>query len=892
MTIAVSTRMPYPGLRSFRREESDLFFGREDCITTMVDRLAATHFLAVLGSSGTGKSSVVKTGLLDALDLGVMASAGSSWRVVDFRPRSTPFANLARGLLETNPTPPGGHVSETDVDLLRAFLVRGPRSVVEWCRDGHLPPHTNLLLLVDQFEELFRYQDYAGREEAEAFAALLMESARSTQVPIYVTLTMRSEYLGACALIEGLAEAISTGIFLTPRMTREQCRTAIVGPAAVCGVEIESALVNRLLNDLAAFAPWDDRGNRDRLDRLIRRADQLPLLQYCLNRMCVRAQHDAPADALTLTLADYRRIGGLGGALNAHADDILRAFGGGMLPAVESVFRALTEGSSISEAVRRPTRLRELVDICGTDETAVRAVVDAFRVPGCNFLSPEFDPKNPKPLDAATIIDISHESLIRQWKKLSEWLENEARAGRQWRRLLDRFEVGEPMHGAELANILAWRNSEKPNAAWARRYGGDFPAIMAFIEDSERQRRRFAPLVLPVVGSAVSSTSQVLAAGIWSSVYAASPPSWAWVVQLAVYAGSPAITMAFGLWLYANVTLKRAVLAAATIFALEFISGAAVIGSMFSKNATPLLGIHVWAVTFYAPATLTVMAIFAPAFRSLAVWMLLVLLVDVLLGPPLWLFDTGMISADAVNALVSAAGFVYTAAIGLQLRRGSESVEISEQKRRKFAPVAVALFGLLVLGYSFILEIVITVSIRCAYGACSGSIDQPRMWLFNIGLAAETTAITIAFGLWRYSGLAVRSAARVGSTIFALDIAAGSALVGVLLSRGTTEVHALHWWYATLYPPCTLAAIAIFEPTYRRASVWMPFLALFSIPYGLMVWLYDSSYILPPQLVIALLGCAIQILWFAAIAYQLRSPDVPAFATALRRLSGREYASG
>jgi hypothetical protein len=70
VTIAAAARMPYPGLRSFRREESDLFFGREGCINTMVDRLAASRFLAVLGSSGTGKSSVVKTGLLDALDLG------------------------------------------------------------------------------------------------------------------------------------------------------------------------------------------------------------------------------------------------------------------------------------------------------------------------------------------------------------------------------------------------------------------------------------------------------------------------------------------------------------------------------------------------------------------------------------------------------------------------------------------------------------------------------------------------------------------------------------------------------------------------------------------------------------------------------------------------------
>ena len=103
------------------------------------------------------------------------------------------------------------------------------------------------------------------------------------------TITMRSEYLGACALIEGLSDAINAGMFLTPRMTREQCRDAIVGPAEVCNIDIEPALVNRLLNDLANFAPWDDRDANDQLDRIMRRADQLPLLQYTLNRMWLRA---------------------------------------------------------------------------------------------------------------------------------------------------------------------------------------------------------------------------------------------------------------------------------------------------------------------------------------------------------------------------------------------------------------------------------------------------------------------------------------------------------------------------------------------------------------------------------------------------------------------------
>src|SRR5215510_15146710 len=246
-------RSPYPGLRAYNRDESDLFFGREGCIDEMVGRLAATRFLAVLGASGSGKSSLVRTGLLDALELGFHAKAGSRWFVADVHPGSQPMQNLALGLLRACGNE---HPEAVDVSVLNSFLKRGPLSIAEWYRDGNVSTGWNLLLLVDQFEELFRYSDYAGREEAEAFVSLLLESAKSDG-PIHVVITMRSEYLGACALIPGLAERINSGLYLTRRMTRDECRAAIEGPAGVIGFDIEPKLVNRLLNDLTSFAPWE-----------------------------------------------------------------------------------------------------------------------------------------------------------------------------------------------------------------------------------------------------------------------------------------------------------------------------------------------------------------------------------------------------------------------------------------------------------------------------------------------------------------------------------------------------------------------------------------------------------------------------------------------------------
>jgi conflict system STAND superfamily ATPase len=527
-------RAPYPGLRAFRREETDLFFGRDDCIEIMIERLRAARFLAVLGSSGTGKSSLVKTGLLAGLEMGLLAGAGSSWRIVDFRPGGAPLRNLARRLLETERAEAGhapADLDDTAVGLLHARLRRGPRSLIEWCRDGHLPDGVNLLVLVDQFEELFRYPDYAQREEAEAFVALLLESAHPTEVargpaanpPIYVTITMRSEYLGACALIEGLAEAINEGIFLTPRMTREQCREAMVGPARVCGIEIEDPLVNRLLNDLAAFAPWDDREGQDavQLSRLARRADQLPLMQHALNQMWERArQRQAPGpDTIVLTLGDYK---GLKEELNAHANRVLADLGPERRPVAETVFRTVTAGTTAADATRRPTPFSALVEICGGHEhrDAVRAVVDAFRAPGCNFLLPEADAEN-RDLRDGTIVDISHESLIRQWATLSGWLEREGRAAQEWRRLGERAEryregTDELLSGRRLAAALAARDEIKPNAAWAKHYGIDFDRVRGFLAESVRAQR-FRRTRLAVLGAVAGSLLVVASARMFEA---------------------------------------------------------------------------------------------------------------------------------------------------------------------------------------------------------------------------------------------------------------------------------------------------------------------------------------------------------------------------------------
>jgi tetratricopeptide (TPR) repeat protein len=484
---------PYPGLRPFDRDESHLFFGRDHCIDAMIAKLGERRFLAVLGSSGTGKSSLVKTGLFSGLEMGLLPGAGSRWLIVDFRPGGDPLANLARALLEAESSV--RKLAAPDAAAVAALQARfkreGPRELMKWCREGHLPEGTNLLILVDQFEELFRYQNLDQREDVQALISLLLESRwprgvpspQASELPIYVAITMRSEYLGACALVQGLAEAINEGTFLTPRMKRQECEEAIVGPARVCGTAVEPRLVTKLLNDMADFAPWELDGGKDQLSQLARQADQLPLMQHALNRMWQRARQQG--EPITLRFDDYR---GLEQELDEHAEQVLGKLDAPARIAAECVFEAVTFGTTVANAVRRPTQYRDLVEICSVERSDdVAKVVAEFGPQGCQFLTSDIRLTGARPPDHAWI-DISHESLIRQWKRLSGWLEAEGRAAHYWQQLKDQAERNELLGWRGLSNALRFRKGQEPTDAWAKRYGGGFDQVIQLINRSRLRR--------------------------------------------------------------------------------------------------------------------------------------------------------------------------------------------------------------------------------------------------------------------------------------------------------------------------------------------------------------------------------------------------------------------
>jgi WD40 repeat protein len=464
---------PFPGLRPFTFDESHLFFGREGQSDALLTRLCRRRFVAVVGTSGSGKSSLVRAGLLPALYGGFMTPAGSSWRVAVLRPGNDPMGNLALALNAPDVLGAGNEDPVVHGTLIETTLRRSTLGLVDTVQQARLLSYENLLIVVDQFEELFRFRQLLKREsaddEATPFVKLLLEATRQHKVPIYIVLTMRSDYLGDCAQFRDLPEAINDGQYLIPRLTREQLRLAITGPVAVGGATITPRLVHRLLNDVGD------------------NPDQLPILQHALMRLWdYWEQHNAPTEPLDLS--HYEAIGGMAEALSHHADEAYAALPDDQAREMaQKLFQCLTEKGPDNREIRRPATLQEACAVAEAAEAEMLAVIEHFRRPGRSFLMPPSDVK----LMANTVLDISHESLMRLWQRLRTWVDEEAQSAQVYRRLAETAAlnaVGQAglWRDPDLHLAREWRVRHRPNAVWAQRYHAGFVSAMAFLEASEQ----------------------------------------------------------------------------------------------------------------------------------------------------------------------------------------------------------------------------------------------------------------------------------------------------------------------------------------------------------------------------------------------------------------------
>ncbi len=471
--VAAKLINPFPGLRPFHTNEAHLFFGRDGQSEEVLVNLSKNNFAAILGASGTGKSSLIYCGLLPILYGGFLHNGRSRWKVVITHPGSSPINNLAESIAETFGGTADRDKIETDSLINRALLKRSASGISNVINQYGVKSDENVLLLIDQFEELFRYQfsshDVEAANQVDHFVNMICNTVKQTELPIYVVITMRSDFIGECSPYQDLTKLINKSHYLIPRMVREDYQKAITGPVAVGGAHITDQLVQLLLNEM---------GNNP---------DELPILQHSLMRTWDYWTNNADTSQ-PIGLNEYEAIGRLERALSNHANEAYDELNFEQKHTCEIIFKSLTEKGADNRGIRRPTSVTELAEIAETSPEEVIKIVEIFRKKGRTFLTP---PPH-IPLTAESMVDISHESLMRVWDKLKAWVEDESSAVKMYQRLAesaDLFSQGKTsLWGPpDLQLAINWREKQKPNLAWAIRHNPAFEKTMVYLKTSEEE---------------------------------------------------------------------------------------------------------------------------------------------------------------------------------------------------------------------------------------------------------------------------------------------------------------------------------------------------------------------------------------------------------------------
>src|SRR6187402_2516583 len=466
---------PFPGLRPFNIDESHLFFGREGQSDEVLLKLSKSRFVGVIGPSGSGKSSFIYCGVMPILYGGFLTDASPNWEVVVTRPGAGPIDNLAEALLKNNPEYLHSEIEEKKIKrtIFSTLLRSSSLGLVEAIEQTRKEADVNYLVLVDQFEELFRFKeghDSNSVNETLAFVNLLMEAVNYPDAPIYIAITMRSDFIGDCAQFPELTRKINDSHYLIPQLTRDQKRNAIEGPVAVGGAKIAPRLIQQLLNDLGD------------------NPDQLPILQHALMRTWSywASYRDFAEEAVDLK--HYEAIGTMTEALSMHANEAYDELTEDQKQVCEILFKAITEKRGENFGIRRPTKLNEIAAIADCSEDEVVDVVEKFREPGRSLLTPAFG----TPISSKSMIDISHESLMRIWVRLKNWVDDEADAVQMYVRLAEAasmYQVGKAglWRPPDLQLALNWQAKHKPTLVWGQRYHPAFERTVIFLEYSKKE---------------------------------------------------------------------------------------------------------------------------------------------------------------------------------------------------------------------------------------------------------------------------------------------------------------------------------------------------------------------------------------------------------------------
>jgi WD40 repeat protein len=413
---------PYKGLRAFGESDAEHFFGRDALVDQLVAAVGEHRLVAVVGPSGIGKSSVVKAGLVPALRKGALPGS-ARWLMADLFPGAYPFEDLAAALLRVAVERPDDLVEELARDEL------GIRRMAKRI----LPADSELLLVVDQFEELFTLT--TDEEVRRRFLDGLTALAADSRTPVRVVVTLRADFLDHPLRYPEFGELLGAGMVTVAAPSEDELAEAIERPAATVGVRFEPGLVSQIVADV-----HDQPG-------------ALPLLQYALTELFGARTSDL------LALDGYRATGGVVGALGRRAEELHARLDPPAQRGCRQVFLRLVSVDPTGQDTRRRVRRRELRGL-ELEPDVLDAILDRY---GEHRLL-SFDRE---PLTRTPTVEVAHEAILGQWDRLRIWIDERREDLLLHRRLVEAVEEWHdsgsdpeylPREG-RLAQFEAWADS-------------------------------------------------------------------------------------------------------------------------------------------------------------------------------------------------------------------------------------------------------------------------------------------------------------------------------------------------------------------------------------------------------------------------------------------------
>ena len=412
-------RNPYKGLRAFAESDAVDFHGREAMIDDLIERVAGHRLVTIVGPSGSGKSSLVRAGLIPALRAGSLNDS-RDWLVTDMFPGSFPFEELEAALSRVAVRAPGRMLAE----------LNEPNGLLRVSKQILPGDDSTLLVFIDQFEELF--STVRSEDTRQRFLENLISVASDERSRVRVVTTIRADFLDRPLAYADFAEAVADGIVTVGPPTRDGLAQAVSAPARTVGLELEPGLVGRVIADVEG------------------QPGALPLLQYALTEMFTRREGS------TMTIAGYEATGGVAAALGRRAEELYDGLTPNAKLAARGVFLRLVSVDEMGAVTRRRARQSELVSL-DVDRGGLESVLNAFA--GFRLLTFDRDPVTRGPT-----VEVAHEALLTEWPRLRGWVE-EAReslilARRVGELAQEWIESSEDssylLRGVRLADVEAW----------------------------------------------------------------------------------------------------------------------------------------------------------------------------------------------------------------------------------------------------------------------------------------------------------------------------------------------------------------------------------------------------------------------------------------------------